>query len=180
MSALDAWRRWQAAAGPWRGYAVCPSLMCFSPEETHLGTSSTGPSPRVGELGDVENLFAPGPTALVVDLDPRMGVRWAADISRQRLAHVVLVLPRWPHVDAVLPCGELVTVLAATSRWLHDVSAPSVVFVLDGERRKTIAPRSKRDEKVDNRYDITAGDLPNLRTLRAAGIQRIVKLTRAA
>jgi hypothetical protein len=51
-----------------------------------------------------------------------------------------------------------------------------VVFVLDGQRSKSIR-RAATDARVDNRYDLAVGDLPNLQQLRAAGVQRIVKLS---
>jgi hypothetical protein len=116
-----------------------------------------------------------------MDLDPARGVALAAEASRQRLAHVVLVLPRWPHDDAVLPCDALVATLqSASNRLATDVRSDNVVFVLDGDRQNPISPRPKHDSRVDNRYDLAPADLPNLAALRAAGIRRVLKLTRSA
>src|SRR5690242_17918704 len=94
---LDAWRRWQRAAGPWVGWAVCPSLM--------FGAAEIARAPDGSPLPDVRPLLDRDGTAMVVDLDPLLGVALAAAASRT--AHVVLVLPRWPHADAVLACEAL-------------------------------------------------------------------------
>jgi hypothetical protein len=51
-----------------------------------------------------------------------------------------------------------------------------VVFVLDAEREVSIR-RPRGDPRADNRYALAIGDLPNLATLRAAGIQRLIKVT---
>ena len=51
-----------------------------------------------------------------------------------------------------------------------------VVFVLDADRRRSIR-RPPRDPRVDNRYDLGAEDLPDLKMLRGAGIGRIVKVS---
>jgi hypothetical protein len=55
------------------------------------------------------------------------------------------------------------------------VETSNVVFVLDGDRRHSIT-RGFDDARVDNRYPMTAADLPSLRVLRAAGIQRVIKV----
>jgi hypothetical protein len=109
-----------------------------------------------------------------MDLHPLVGIAFAAAASRS--AHVVLVLPRWPHADAVLPSEPLTATLVAHAAHLRPCAGSNVVFVLDGERNQTIK-RSATDMRVDNRYDLSLNDLPNLATLRAAGIQRIVKVT---
>jgi hypothetical protein len=120
-----------------------------------------------------------GRTALVLDLEPVWGVQVAAAISHRGLANVVLVLPRWPHHDAILPCDGLVAALVAASRQLRPgYCGSNVVFVLDGERTRSIR-RPPGDSRVDNRYDIAPHDLPDLRTLREAGVQRVIKVTAA-
>jgi len=132
-------------------------------------------------LGDVEKVLHTAGTAMVVDLEPCLGVRLAAEIYRRGLAHVVLVLPRWPHAEAVLPTNDLLATLLATSRGLapaEGATRNNVVFVLDGERQRRIR-RPANDVRVDNRYPLLAADLPPLRVLRTAGIQRVVKLTRS-
>jgi len=144
---------------------------------TEVVSSSPG-SERPREVPDVASALAGGPTALVLDLSPVLGVNIAADLSARLLAHVVLVLPRWPHPEAVLPTRELMATLVESSRDVRsNVSTPSVVFVLDGERSCSIR-RPRADPRVDNRYDLSVGDLPNLRQLRDAGIQRVVKVSR--
>jgi hypothetical protein len=80
----------------------------------------------------------------------------------------------------VLPTGELITTLVDSSRQLRsDDAVQNVVFVLDGERSGSIR-RPAGDPRIDNRYDLAVGDLPNLQRLQAAGIQRVVKVTRVA
>ncbi|MBV9322711.1 MAG: hypothetical protein JO352_02860 [Chloroflexi bacterium] len=202
---LRAWRRWQAAAGPWRGWAMCPALTMpddgggssalTMPDDgsvpsapttagdsgagAHLGSPADFGS-RKHALPGVEAALVGGSTAIVADLDPLVGIHLAATLSRDHLAHVVLVLPRWPHAEAVLPTAALTAALIDSSRHLRTPghAAQHVVFVLDGERSRSVR-RAEHDPRVDNRYDLAVGDLPNLQQLRAAGIQRIVKLAPA-
>jgi hypothetical protein len=137
-------------------------------------------SEPTSEVLDVAAILVGGSTAVVLDLDPITGLRVAADLSGRRLADVVVVLPRWPHAEAVLPTQELIAELVQSSNRLRAQAATTnVVFVLDGERARSIR-RPARDPRVDNRYDVSAGDLPNLQQLRAAGIRRVVKVTHAA
>jgi hypothetical protein len=123
-------------------------------------------------------LADPG-VALVLDLPPTMGVQLAAEVIERRLAHVVLVLPRWPHTHAVLPCEALVQTLIATAPGDTEPLNPNVVFVLDGERQRSLSDRPPGDAHIDNRYALSASDLPPLARLRSAGIRRLVKVTSA-
>ncbi|MBV9897277.1 MAG: hypothetical protein JO020_24190 [Chloroflexi bacterium] len=184
---LQAWARWQAAAGPWRGWAICPALSMPAARTATVQTAAdvvdqaaalrTATAQTAGDRVDLAEVLRPGNTALLLDLDPLVGVRSAAQVSRQGLAHVVLVLPRWPHLDGVLPTPDLTGLLVATARDLRQPkNAANVVFVLDGHRQKLIR-RSINDPRVDNRYALLAADLPNLRTLRDRDITRVVKVT---
>jgi hypothetical protein len=113
----------------------------------------------------------------VIDLDPVVGVRIAAELSHRPLANAVVILPRWPHADAVLPADDLIAALVeASSRVRRSESAFHVIFVLDGNRSRSIR-RTSGDPRIDNRYDLAVGDMPTLRQLRQAGIERIVKLS---
>jgi hypothetical protein len=130
-------------------------------------------------LSELDDVLGDGTTAVVLDLEPVTGVEIAATLSQRRHAHAVLVLPRWPHPEATLPTSQLIATLVEASRRLKPgVEARHVVFVLDGERSKSI-DRAATDSRVDNRYDLAIGDLPNLERLRAAGVERIVKLSHA-
>ena len=172
QGAIAAWRRWQAAAGPWRGYVVCPTLQ--------VGKAPASPAVSLPRIA-LNDLFARDGTAVLADLDPIYGVALAAEASRSGVAYAVLVLQRWPHPRAVLPTeGLLAALVGASSVLTNGVHTPNVVFVLDGERRRSIAARPAADPRVDNRYDVAATDLPDFATLRRAGIQRVVRLTRAA
>jgi hypothetical protein len=123
------------------------------------------------------SLPAEGGTAIIADLDPVLGVHVAARLSERGLAYAVLVLPRWPCDDAILPTDEVVAALIVASRQLKSAVASNVVFVLDAERKRSIRNRPKSDPRADNRYDLALADLPNLKTLRDAGIQRVLKLS---
>jgi hypothetical protein len=113
---------------------------------------------------------------MLLDLEPTLGVRLAAEISQRRLAHVVVVLPRWPHALAVLPSEALVAALLQTATQLNAAELTNVVFVLDAERQRSVT-RPANDARIDNRYALSPNDLPNLATLRAAGIRRVMKVT---
>ncbi|MBV8716464.1 MAG: hypothetical protein JOZ65_15475 [Chloroflexi bacterium] len=166
---VPAWARWQTAAGPWRGWAICPALtMPVTP-----GTTVPATTPAALDLTEV---LQPANTAVLLDIHPLLGIRTAAEVSRQGMAYVVLVLPRWPHTGAVLPVFDLAAALVDASRYVRgEVPTTNVVFVLDGERQQRLR-RPKADARVDNRYALTSGDLPNLAVLRRAGITRLVKV----
>ena len=177
---LRAWERWQTAAGPWRAWAICPALVL--PEPFAVG----GDGSKVQQLTEkslrlsVEleaSLPGNGGTAVIADLDPLLGVNVAAHLNQLQLANAVLVLPRWPYDEAILPITEMVAVLIQTSQTLKATAASNVVFVLDAERKRSIRNRPESDPRADNRYDLTLADLPNMKTLRAAGVQRIIKLS---
>jgi hypothetical protein len=108
----------------------------------------------------------------VLDLEPILGVQVAARLATR--AHPVLLLPRWPYGEAVLPCNTLAATLLAEARALPPPSRlPNVVFVLDGQRGKPIPNRSRYDQPADNRHMLSIFELPDLKTLRARGIGRI-------
>jgi hypothetical protein len=174
MSRLTAWKRWQAAAGPWRGWAVCPALTMPVGVVDDLSGTACHSTVDIAELAQSLRL---GEAAVVLDLEPVLGVRLAAELSRQQLAHVVLALPRWPHADAVLATDRLASTLVATAARLSAGGDRSnVVFVLDGERQTSLR-RPLKDRRVDNRYALSLADLPNIATLRGAGIRRLLKVT---
>jgi hypothetical protein len=115
-----------------------------------------------------------------VDLEPVMGVYVASELSRRELAHVALVLPRWPYLHAVLPVETLISALIDESRRLKPLAhSGNVVFFLDGERALVLPDRPASDRHADNRYRLSARDLPNLATLQRAGIRRVLKVARA-
>ncbi len=125
----------------------------------------------------VKTALGADPTALIIDLDPVLGVHLAAALNRRRPVAVVIVLPRWPHPEAVLPTDDLIATLIEESKRVRACeSAAHVIFVLDGERSRSVR-RPTTDTRIDNRYDLAVADLPDLRQLQAAGIERIVKLS---
>jgi hypothetical protein len=173
------WQRWLAAAGPWRGWVVCPLLRV---PELERAVPHAPPDPGVaraldqalrGAVGDA------GGTAVVLDLDPVVGVELAARLSADRIAHPVLVLPRWPYTEAILPFDQLLQRLTAGAKRLTPPAErlANVVFVLDSRRDMPLPGRPARDRRADNRYRLSIGDLPALADLRAGGIRRVVKVT---
>lgn len=176
----EAWRRWQAAAGPWVGWSICLPLI-VPPVDGVIATDQVRSQTRAASLvaGLTESL-CDWPTAIVIDLEPCLGVQVAALLHQQQLAHVVLRLQRWPHRKAILPTGELIATMVTESRRLPPTTKrlKNVAFVLDAERQLRV-DRHVDDPRVDNRYNVTAGDLPKLAELRRADIRRILKVTYA-
>jgi hypothetical protein len=171
-SARQAWLRWLAAAGPWRGWSICPTLL--SPEVEALSPLPQPPADTAQRLAaSLLPLLEPGGVLCLLDLDPILGVRTAARLADH--AHPVLVLPRWPYAEAVLPCHALALILVSEARGLprQPNRLPNVVFVVDGARQQALARRSQQDPRADNRHSLAIFELPDLATLRARGIRRI-------
>jgi hypothetical protein len=149
---------------------------------TDVAYASSTPAPSLFHTAlDVEPIARTTldgvPTALVIDLNPVLGVRLAASLSRPGTSNVVIILPRWPHALAILPTDTLISALIEESANVcQPAAAQHVIFVLDGERSRRVR-RPTTDPRIDNRYDLAVADLPNLRQLQAAGIERIVKLS---
>jgi hypothetical protein len=176
---LRAWLRWQEAAGPWQGWSVCPALL--APEAADV-------TPRAAARPAAERLAAGlagalggsnGGTAFILDLEPILGIHVAARLNELRIANAVLLLPRWPYEQAVLPVDGLLSGLLGEAPRLQPGNLPNVAFVLDAERRRAIPGRANNDARADNRYRLMVGDLPNLKALRAHGIGKVVKLIAA-
>ena len=179
-AARQAWLRWQAAAGPWRGWSVCPTLLapeleCISPvtPANHVIARAEGLA------AELEDMLTDGGTLVYVDLEPTLGVYLAARLSELDLAHPLLVLPRWPYAQAVLPVGELLHALLSRAPRAHPSDLRNVCLVVDAERQQPLPGRSRLDERADNRYRLTPYDLPTLGALRARGIGRIVRLAQS-
>ena len=174
---MAAWRRWYLAAGPWRGYFTCPSLLGDGPRAVSGRRPTTEPAAQwLAE--HLARELSPTGTLCLLDLEPLLGVQAAAELSAAGRAHVVLVVARWAYAEALLPTDRLQRVLIQSSRRLRPAPAPnaSVVFVLDRARTASF-DRPAGDRRADNRYRLLPGDLPNLATLRQAGMQRVITIT---
>lgn len=177
-TARRAWDRWQACAGPWKGWSVCPALLAPEIEEVtpRVVQRPAARALAAGLAGSLES----GGVLVVIDLEPILGVHVAALLNEWRVAHGVLLLPRWPYRQAILPVDGLVHALVGQTRRLtSEAHLPNVAFVLDTERSRSVPKRSASDERADNRYRLLASDLPNLASLRARGIRKVLKVSTA-
>jgi hypothetical protein len=157
---------------------MCPMLL--SPEIEALSVPRPRRHPRAARLAESMAPLLAQPGALcVLDLEPLLGVQVAARLAA--LAHPVLLLPRWPYSDGVLPCDRLAATLLAEARSLpaEPRRLPNVLFVIDAERGKPLPNRPRADTRADNRHALSIFDLPDLKTLRARGIQRIHRIAAA-
>lgn len=174
-----AWERWLQAAGPWRGWCICPAL-ALPRLEPGIQPKPVANSHAVEQLAaEIGEVAAREPSAILLDLDPAPGVLIASRVYARRQAHTVLVLPRWPYADAVLPADHLLgATLAEAPAQARAAEPKSVVFVLDADRSISVN-RPTHDPRADNRYELSATDLPSLAALRRAAIGRVVKFSRA-
>lgn len=158
-------------------WSVCPALLSPHAEDVELPSGGPSPGAGLGESLAQALHHQPRATLVLLDLDPVLGVQTAAMLYRHGLAHPVLVLPRWPYDRAVLPVEALVDhLLRCAPEPGPPRRLPHVAFVLDGARGTRIPYRSRRDPRADNRTQLGVHDLPDLRTLQARGIQRILVL----
>ncbi|MBV9543187.1 MAG: hypothetical protein JOY61_02285 [Chloroflexi bacterium] len=121
------------------------------------------------------------PTLVVLDLDVCLSIQLAGELFRRRAAHPVLLVPRWPYAEAVLPLEPMLTTLLSEAATLPPSTRrlPSVAFALDDRRNMPVPGRPPDDIRADNRYRLGVADLPDLRTLRTRGITRVLKLSHA-
>ena len=173
-----AWSRWQAAAGPWKGWNVCPLLCAPGAEDIEPQRAEC---PRAAALaGELAPTLQEGGVLVLLELEVSLGVQVAARLNRLRLANAVLLLPLWPYAEAILPVERLLYSLLSESRRLApEQRLPNVAFVVDAERGRPVFRRSAMDRRADNRYRLSPADLPNLAAMRARGIRHVVKISAA-
>jgi hypothetical protein len=169
------WARWQAAAGAWQGWSVCPSLL--APEADDIVPLPQPPTAARRIAAHLAESLDSG-ALLLLELEPVLGVHVAAQLNRWCLANAVLALPRWPYQQAILPVDGLLHALVTQARRLSPhADLPNVVFVLDADRSRPVPHRSASDPRADNRYRLLVSDLPDLKALRARGIRRVAKIS---
>lgn len=178
----DAMRRWQLpASDPWAAYAKYTLFTALDarPQQVEL--------PDVRALEEVKLAAAAGyqlaaegippDTMFVVDMRGAASVAFGAALSQASRQHVSLVptFNNWPGQDELVPAEETLAALSTMGpRMPGDAGAATTpVFLLDAWR---LAYRfdDPGEDTYDNRYILTAGDLPDPATLRARGIQRVV------
>jgi len=180
----DALRRWQLPpADPWANYAKYTLLTALdeSPRRAEL--------PDVGALDDVQRAFAAGErigsqglppdTLWLVDCRGAASVAFGVALSRsaREPVSVVPTFNNWPAEDELIPAEETLAALATMSPRLPGADAGAAgarpVFLLDAWR---LAYRFDQpdDDTYDNRYILSSTDLPDVATLHARGIRRVV------
>jgi hypothetical protein len=156
---------------------VCPALVALEAADIILRASQRPVADDIA--ASLTSSLDQSGTAIVLDVEPILGIHIAARLNQRRLANAVLLLPRWPYQHAILPVDGLLDSLVSRATGLTDGEWTNVAFVLDAERNRALVRRTGHDERADNRYRLTAADLPNLAALRARGINRVVKLSTA-
>ncbi|MGO9836608.1 MAG: hypothetical protein ACLP1X_20620 [Polyangiaceae bacterium] len=174
-------RRWLLPpTDPWAGYAKYTLL------------TALGEAPEIAELPDVEGLGAvqrarsasatvaasglPPDTLWVVDMRGAASVAFGTELSRSTGGvSLVPTFNNWPARNELVPAEETLSALASMSPDGpgEGGEATHPVFLLDAWR---MAHRFDEpgDETYDNRYFLSTSDLPDVDTLRARGIRRVV------
>jgi hypothetical protein len=177
----DASARWTLPpSNPWAPYQKTTLLMTLD-ADARLGTL-----PDVEQLEVVANarrtasLVAaaglPEGTMWLVDLRGPASVAFGATLSRESREPVspVMTFNNWPADNESIPAEETLSALVTMHPRPPLGRQPSTpVFMLDAWR---LAYRYDHpdDETTDNRYMLTASDLPDGATLRARGIDHVL------
>ena len=168
-----AWSRYtkgtlMAAADPMGGSAMLPDVRSLE-----IVAQAQEAAANVARGG------MPSNTLWVVDLRGAASCAFASTLSdkaREPIAPVV-TFNNWPADESVVPADEtLAGLIAFEPKPLPaDTKKAAPVFLLDSWR---LAYRFDKpsDDVYDNRYILMASDLPDVATLRAQGITRIVYL----
>jgi hypothetical protein len=180
-SVAEASAKWTLPPGNlWAPYQKTTLLMTLDSDE------------RIGTLPDVEQLEVvdlarraasvvaaqglPEGTMWLVDLRGPASVAFGATLSRQSREPVspVMTFNNWPADNESIPAEETLSALVTMQPRLPAGRVASVpVFMLDAWR---LAYRYDHpdDETTDNRYMLTASDLPDGATLRARNIDHVL------
>jgi hypothetical protein len=119
----------------------------------------------------------PADTMWIVDMRGAASVAFGVTLSQAAREQVSLVptFNNWPAEDELVPAEETLSALATMAPKLPDETAGATrpVFLLDAWR---LAYRfdDPGDDTYDNRYILSASDLPDVETLRANGIRRVL------
>lgn len=168
-----AWSKWSkgtliSAVDPMGGSATLPDVTSLD-----VVAQAERAAAHVARAG------LPQSTLWVVDLRGAASCAFAARLSRDAREPVasVVTFNNWPAVESVVPADETLAGLVAFRPKLppEDAKNAHPVFLLDSWR---LAFRFDKpaDETYDNRYMLMPNDLPDVETLRAQGITRVVYL----
>lgn len=166
-----AWSKWSkgtliSSVEPMGGAATLPdvrSLDVVAQAEAAASNVARGGLPR--------------DTLWVVDLRGAASCAFAARLSQEAREPVapVVTFNNWPADSALVPADETLAGLLAFTPKLPPAGASNAhpVFLLDSWR---LAFRFDKpsDDTYDNRYMLMNADLPDVETLRAQGITRVV------
>lgn len=175
-------RTWQVTSDvPWKAYTKGTLMSSVEP----MGSSATLPDVRsLDVVAKAERAAAnvargglPQDTLWIVDLRGAASCAFAARLSQDSKEAVapIVTFNNWPAPESVVPADETLAGLLAFPPKLPPADAKTAhpVFLLDSWR---LAYRfdSPGDDTYDNRYMLTPADLPDIATLHAAGITRVV------
>jgi hypothetical protein len=175
-------RAWQVPSDvAWSRWSKGTLMASLDP----MGATATLPDVRTLEIVAMADAAAanvargglPRDTLWLVDLRGAASCAFASRLTRDAREPVapVVTFNNWPAVDSVVPADEtLAGLLAFRPKLLAEgTKTAHPIFLLDSWR---LAYRFDRpeDEVYDNRYMLMEGDLPDVETLRAEGITRVV------
>jgi hypothetical protein len=180
-STSEAAARWMLpASSPWAAYDKMTLL------------AALGSVDRTIELPNVEELDAvldakraaeivahmglPGDLMWITDLRGAASVAFGATLSQAagRAVAPVMTFNNWPAQDELVPAEETLAALVTMQPKLAPPGDPGVpLFMLDAWR---LAYRHQvpDDETTDNRYMLTASDLPDAAVLKSQGIRHVM------
>jgi hypothetical protein len=175
-------RAWQVPGDvAWSRWSKGTLMAALEP----MGDAATLPDVRTLEVVGVAEAAAanvargglPADTLWIVDLRGAASCAFAARLSRDAREPVasVVTFNNWPANESVVPADETLAGLLAfpPQQPPSDAKSAHPLFLLDSWR---LAFRFDKpsDETYDNRYMLMPSDLPDIETLHAQGITRVV------
>ncbi len=174
----DLMQRWALPDGdPWQPYQKMTLLTSIDDMETSTKLPDTNALDVVQKARTAAQRIAaagiPRDTMFIVDLRGPASVAFGAELTRNTLAPLSLVLTfnNWPAEDEVIPAEETLSAIVHDAPRTQGNGAP--IFLLDAWR---LAFRFDEADPgwVDNRYMVL--DLPSAEVLAARGIKHVVYL----
>ena len=175
-------RAWQVPADvAWSRWSKGTLMSSLDP----MGGSATLPDVRTLDVvrdadaaaANIAKVGLPQDTLWLLDLRGAASCAFASRLTRDAREPVAAVVTfnNWPAIESVVPADETLAGLLSFRPTLlpEGTKAAHPLFLLDSWR---LAYRFDKpdDETYDNRYMLMPGDLPDVETLRAQGITRVV------